>query len=618
MATLLNATNLSKSYASQTLFTGIGVSISDGDRIGMIGPNGAGKSTLLKILTGIEEPDDGQIVRRKQLKIAYIKQMDNFGDATMPIQAVVDAIASDRDHDDHGLDAETQAIIQLSKLGFDDLEQPIKELSGGWKKRLALACALASEPEVLMLDEPTNHLDMEGVLWLEQFVKQSNLAMVFITHDRVFLENTAKRVIELNRAYPDGTFQVVGNYSEFNRRKEEFLIAQETQQTALASKVRRDDAWLRQGVKGRQTRNTSQVKDATQRRGELSEIKTRNNAPKRTTQMEFQATARKTKKLLSTHSMCKAMGTKTLFSGLDVTLAPGMCLGLLGPNGSGKTTLLKLLAGDLAPDSGTIKRAADLKIVNFTQHREALDPTQTLKEALCPIGDTIFYRDKALHVTGWAKKFLFEAEKFRTPVGQLSGGEQARIMIANLMLQPADILILDEPTNDLDIPTLQVLEQTLEEFPGAIVLVTHDRFLLGRLSTDILALDGEGNGKHHASLDQWQRYKNDTAKRKQAEKKAANAEAKKRQAEQAKAAAANAAGGSGGKLSFKLQHELDNIEDIVGHNEEVLEKLKEKMNDPKVIKDHTSYGTVCANYSTAQEKVTQLYARWEELEAMKK
>jgi ATP-binding cassette subfamily F protein uup len=623
MASLITATNISKSYASQTLFTGVSITIADNDRIGMIGPNGAGKSTLLKVLTKLQEPDEGQIIRRRQLKQAYIPQMDAFGDSVTPIDAVVTAIASDREHDDHGLDAETQAIIQLSKLGFDNLEQPIVELSGGWKKRLSIACALASEPDVLMLDEPTNHLDMEGVMWLEQFVKQSNLAMVFITHDRIFLENTAKKIIELNRAYPNGTYEVVGNYSEFIRRKEEFLTAQANQQIALATKVRRDDAWLRQGVKGRQTRNTSQVTAATQRREELSEIKDRNAAPTRTTQMEFQGTQRKTNKLITAHNLGKSMGDKLLFSGLDLTLSPGMVLGLLGPNGSGKTTLMRLLTGELEADCGTVKRATDLKVVNFTQHREALDPTQTLQEALCPIGDTIFYRGKALHVAGWAKKFLFEADKFRTPVGSLSGGEQARIMIANLMLKPADILILDEPTNDLDIPSLQVLEQTLEEFPGAIVLVTHDRFLLARLSTELLALDGEGNAKFHPSIEQWQNYTDETAKRKQADKKAAALDAKagksNNTATNANASSGNtsAVAGGGKKLSYKLQLELDGMEEAIFNAEEILEELKEKMNDPKVINDRASYGKVCDDYAHAQEKVSKLYSRWEQLEKMK-
>ncbi len=617
MASLLHATEISKSYAHQVLFTGVSVTIADGDRVGMIGPNGSGKSTLLKILAGLEEADDGEIIRRKNLKLAYVKQSDEFGDAVTPIDAVIDAIGRDHDHDSHGLEPAVQASIELSKLGFDELDKPINTLSGGWKKRLSIACALACDPDVLMLDEPTNHLDMEGVFWLENFVKTTNVAMVFITHDRVFLENTAQRIIELNTAYPGGTFEVSGNYSEFIRRKEEFLTAQANQQLALASKVRRDNAWLKQGVQGRQTRNTSQVKEAADRREELSAIKDRNAAPKKTTQMAFQATERKTNKLLSTHSLCKAMGNKELFSGLDLTLSPGQVLGLLGPNGSGKTTLLRLLTGDLEPDSGTIKRAADLKVVNFTQHREALNPTQTLREALCPIGDTIFYRDKAIHVAGWAKKFLFEQDKFRTQVGKLSGGEQARIMIANLMLKPADVLILDEPTNDLDIPSLEVLEQTLGEFPGAIVLVTHDRFLLGRLSNEMLALDGDGGSKFFQSLEQWQDYTAQQAKDKQAAKQAAVEEKKKQQQESKANAPGQASGGSGKKLSYKLQLELDGMEETILNAEEILEELKEKMNDPAVITDHANYGKVCEDYATAQKKVSGLYARWEELEAMK-
>lgn len=611
MASLLTATKLSKAYATHVLFTDVSLTIFDNDRIGLIGPNGSGKSTLLKILVGDQPPDEGDIIKRRSLKITYVQQMDQFEGVTTPIEAVVKTIGRDADHDFHGLDSETQAAIELSKLGFDDLDKPINTLSGGWKKRLSIACALACEPDILMLDEPTNHLDMEGVVWLEQFVKQANIAMVFITHDRTFLENTAKRIIELHDAYPNGTYEVNGNYSEFIRRKEEFLAAQANQQMALATKVRRDNAWLKQGVQGRQTRNTSQVKEAAKRRDELGDVKTRNAAPNKTTAMEFKATDRKTKRLLATHSLCKSMGDKLLFDGLDLTLSPGKCVGLLGPNGSGKTTLLRLLTDDLQPDSGTIKRAADLKIVNFTQHREALNPTQTLREALCPIGDTIFYNDKAIHVAGWAKKFLFDAEKFRTPVSQLSGGEQARIMIANLMLKPADILILDEPTNDLDIPSLQVLEQSLEEFPGAIVLVTHDRFLLSRLADEMLALDGEGGCKFFLTLEQWQQHTKDQAKEKQAKKQAANAKAKE------EAAAAKNKNNGSKKLSYKLQHELDNMEKNILKAETELEILKGKMNDPKCINDHQNYTKVCDDYAKAQTQVTKLYARWTKLEELK-
>ena len=501
MATLLAASDLAKTYATNTLFTGLSISIVEGDRLGLIGPNGTGKSTLLKILAELETPDEGEITRRRQLRTAYVAQDDRFPDDATVQSAVIDHL---QDESAAGLDPQTRASIVLSKIGFEDVDQPIASLSGGWRKRVSIACAIADEPDVLMLDEPTNHLDLEAVLWLEGFIRRADMAVVFITHDRTFLDSVAQRVIEMSRAYPGGTFEVKGNYTRFLSRKDEFFDAQAARQSALAGKVRRDNAWLEQGIQGRQTRNKTQVAAAAERRAELTDLRRRNAAPLRTTAIDFQATERKTKKLLAAHNISKSMGGRLLFDQLDLTLSPGMRLGLLGPNGSGKTTLLRVLSGGLEPDTGTIKPAVDLRIVAFTQHRDALKPTQSLRDALCPLGDVVHYRGKPIHVASWAKKFLFDPKKFPTSVGGLSGGEQARILLANLMLEPADVLILDEPTNDLDIPSLEVLEQALLEFPGAIVLVTHDRFMIQRLSTRLLALDGRGGVKEFASYHQWE------------------------------------------------------------------------------------------------------------------
>ena len=607
MATLLTSRDLAKTYATHTLFTGVALSLSDGDRLGLIGPNGSGKSTLLKILAGSVRPDDGQITRRKQLHIAYVEQDDRFAQDATPLSAVRHELGGDKPGE--ALDAETRASIALSKLGFTDLQQPVAELSGGWRKRLSIACALAHEPDILMLDEPTNHLDLEGVLWLEGFVRQAPMAVVFITHDRVFIERVAHRVVELSRAYPNGLFEVRGNYSEFVRRKDEFLNAQASQQVSLAGKVRRDTAWLRQGIQGRQTRNKTQVADAEQRRADLKATIDRNNAPKQTTAIEFQATERKSNKLLSAHHIEKSLGGKLLFKQVDIKLSPGMRLGLLGPNGSGKTTLMRLLSEDLEPDAGTVKHAPGLRIVNFTQHREDLNPTESLRHALCPVGDTVEYRGKPVHVAGWARKFLFDTAKFNVSVGDLSGGEQARILIANLMLKPADVLILDEPTNDLDIPSLEVLEQALTEFPGAIVLVTHDRFMLDRLSTELLALDGQGNTKRYHSYIQWQE---DPTHKQPQEKSDSESKPDKPTQRPATAQESN----TPKKLTYKLQRELDQMEDAILKAEAEHEALHAQAGDPAIIADRQRHEEVCHQLSDAQQKIDLLYARWQELEAM--
>jgi ATP-binding cassette subfamily F protein uup len=475
-----------------------------------------------------------------------------------------------------------------------------------------LAAALVNEPDVLLLDEPTNHLDLPGVLWLEQWVRRFRGAAVFVTHDRMFLESTATRIVELSAAYPDGTFEVQGNYSEFLRRKEDFLEAQAAQATSLAGKVRRDTAWLKQGIQGRQTRNKSQVKDAEQRRAGLKELRGRNAAPTKVATIDFQATERKTRKLLGAHNLTKGFGNRTLFAGLELQLEPGMRLGLLGPNGSGKTTLLQLLTKDLDPDAGTVKHAAELKVVRFTQHRESLDPKATLREALCAVGDTVEYRGQPVHIAGWAKRFLFEPHQLLTSVGDLSGGEQARVLIANLMLAPADVLILDEPTNDLDIASLEVLESTLAEFPGAVVLVTHDRFMLSRLSTEVLALHGDGTHGFFASYEQWAEAEKG---REEVEKRGGGevAEAAKPKSPGSREASAS----GGGKLSYKFQRELDGMESAILEAEAAVTELTQQSGDPSVMADHERFAKVCAALTEAQQRVAGLYERWEELEAMR-
>ncbi len=600
MATLITARGLSKTYVERTLFHDVDIQISEDDRLGFIGPNGAGKSTLMRILAGLETQDDGEITRRRGLTAAYLEQDDRFAPGDTALAAVVRAA---QDSAAHHLDIETRATIVLSQLGFDDPNVMADTLSGGWRKRLSLARALVNEPDVLLLDEPTNHLDVEGVIWLQEFVRRARMAIVFVTHDRQFLEEAATRIIELAPAYPDGLLEVRGNYSQFVRRKAEFLDAQAAAQSALANQVRRDEAWMRQGIKARETRNTSQVVAAERRRGELDDLRTRGATIGKATSIDFQATSRKSRKLLVLEGVGHAMGGRPLFTDINLTLSPGLRLGLLGPNGSGKTTLLRVIAGELTPDSGARTTAEDLSTVLFSQHRAALNLAETLHQALCPVGDTIHYRDQAVHISGWARRFLFQPDQLRTPVGSLSGGEQARVLIARLMLQPADILLLDEPTNDLDIPSLEVLEQSLTDFPGAIVLVTHDRFMLRRISTDFLALDGNGNATVHASYEQWERRAREAAVTKPAEP--APKKPRERKREPSKQA----------RLSYKEKLEFEQMEERILEAESAAADLEAESVDPKVISDHVRHAAVCQKLTAAQQQVQDLYARWAELEA---
>ena len=632
MPTLLHARNLAKTYGTHTLFESVALSLAHGDRVGIVGPNGSGKSTLVKILAGLETPDEGEVTGRRSSRVAYVPQDDRFAEDDTPLSAVVRSITETSGAaTGEALDAETRAAITLGRLGFEesDFDRPVGVLSGGWRKRLGIARGLVHEPELLILDEPTNHLDLEGVLWLEGFLPQAAEASVFITHDRTFLERVANRIVELSRAWENGTLEVKGNYTEFCRRKEEAFEAQQSQQQAVAGKVRRDTAWLRRGIQGRQTRNKSQLDATAQRKEQLQQLRDRNAAPTKTTSIEFQATARKTKKLIATHNLTKAIAGKPLFAGVDLLLSPGDRLGLLGPNGSGKTTLLQCLAGDLEPDAGTVKPAAELRIVRFTQHRERLDATRSLREALCPVGDAIHYRGKPIHFAAWAKKFLFEPAQFNTSVGDLSGGEQARILIAQLMLEPADVLILDEPTNDLDIASLEVLEQSLQEFPGAVVLVTHDRFMLRNLATDLLALDGRGGHRFFADFEAWETWRSEPAKRhakasRQAAtppQPAATSTEKPRAAPAAgetrsTASPSPAAPAAPRKLTYKLQRELDGMEDAILDAEARLESLQADAADTEVMADADRFADVCRRLTQTQHEIDRLYARWSELEAV--
>jgi ATP-binding cassette subfamily F protein uup len=597
---LLTCLDLSKTYGTRRLFEGVAISIDEGERLGLIGPNGSGKSTLLKIMAGLEPPDTGTLTARRNLRVAYVPQRDQFPEGATAMAVVLSAVCGEM-HDDH--ERESRAVDALAAVGFTDLSHKADALSGGWRKRLAIARELVREPDVLLMDEPTNHLDLEGILWLEEMLQDAAFASVVVTHDRYFLESAATRIVELSQAYPQGTFSVEGAYGDFLQKRAEFLIAQAQQQASLANKVREDLRWLGRGAQARRTKSKSRIYASYDRMDELADLKSR-NAPAKAAAIEFTATNRQTRKLLAAVGVAKSLGGKPLFKNLDLELAPGMRLGLLGPNGSGKTSLIRVLTGELPPDSGSVKRADNLRIVTFTQRREELDPRESLREAIAPGSDFVIYQNSQVHVNTWASRFLFRTDQYNTSVGDLSGGEQARILIARLMLKPADLLILDEPTNDLDIASLEVLEESLAEFPGAVLLVTHDRFMLDRLSTDILGLDGKGGAKMYADYPQWQKMQDQR-------------EVEERAAAKSKTAPAAAAAPTAvkTKLSYKDQRELDSMESNINAAEAEVKKLDAKMHDPALVADHKKMQEFYRQLEMAHMRVTQLYARWAELEA---
>jgi ATP-binding cassette subfamily F protein uup len=594
---LLSCDSIGKGFGARPLFEDLSFGISEGDRVGLIGPNGSGKSTLLKILAGIEEPDSGTRSLRRGTRMGYVPQDPGFPTGKTVEETLVEALA-----DDHAEDYEKdlRVAIALGRAGFNDPAQAVDILSGGWRKRLAIARALVQQPDILLMDEPTNHLDVEGILWLEDLLQSEPLAYLVVSHDRYFLENVTSRVLELDRRYPEGIFQAQGSYSDFLQKRDEVLRNQAEYQASLANKVRNEVEWLKRGAKARTTKAKGRIQEANRMIAELEEMKARTGAAANARAgIDFNASDRKTKKLLVTEGLTKSFDSRRIVRNLDLKLTPGMRLGLLGPNGSGKTTLLSMLDGTLEPDAGTIQRAEWLRIVRFEQSRETLDKTVSLRRALAPEGDSVLYQDRSIHVAAWAKRFLFRTEQLDTPVSRLSGGEQARILIARLMLRPADLLILDEPTNDLDIPTLEVLEDSLLEFPGALVLVTHDRFLLESVSTLILALDGKGNSEYFADYAQWESARQSAPP----PSKATAAKASPKPAKEAK------------RLSYKEQQEWEKMEGTILEAENRLAAAQAGVEDPAVATDPAALQERCNELEKARQAVEKLYARWAELEA---
>ena len=602
MPPIINAQGIAKSFGANPLFQDVSFTVSEGDRIGLIGPNGSGKSTLLRILAGTVSPDAGELARRKRLRFSFVEQDSKFASGKTVRSVIEDALESSAVP---GSERGTLFAETLGRAGFEDLEAEAGKLSGGWQKRLAIAEALVQAPDVLLLDEPTNHLDLAGIEWLEDLLQQAEFACVVVSHDRYFLEGVVTEMVELSRVYPNGSLRVRGNYSRFLEKKEEFLHAQSKRQEALENLVHNEIEWLRRGAKARTRKSKARIDKAGELMGELADLNSRTRTA--TAQLDFSATDRKTKRLIELEDVSYQIGDRSLFAGLNFVVAAGQRVGLVGPNGSGKTTLLRLLRGELMPGMGNIRRADWLRIVYFDQTRK-LDDSLTLRRALAPEGDSVIYQDRSIHVASWAARFLFTGEQLNQPVARLSGGERARVLIAQLMLQPADLLLLDEPTNDLDIPTLEILEESLLEFRGALVLVTHDRYMLDRVSTIVLGLDGAGNAERFADYRQWESWQ--TEQQEAGSLRSSNSPASATTAVTTPAPARK-------KLGYLEAREYATIEQRVAEAEEVLQAKRLQLQDPAIASDGPRLLTAHDEMETAQDAVDKLYARWHELEQKK-
>jgi len=600
MPPILNAQGLSKAFGATALFRDISFTVSDGDRIGLIGPNGAGKSTLLKVLASEEDADTGDVAVRKRARVGYVKQESEFVPG-LTIREVLEAAlvrtkVAEGEHE--GRLRETSG-----RIGFPSLDVEAAKLSGGWRKRLAIAEAVVTHPDVLLLDEPTNHLDLAGISWLEGLLNEASFACVLVSHDRYFLENVATEIVELNRVYADGLLRVKGSYSKFLEGKEAYMEAQTKLQDALKNRVKIEVDWLRRGPKARSTKAKARIDNANDLIGQLKEVNSRVQTA--TAGIDFSATERQTKRLVELEDVSITLGDRKIVEGLNFLITSGMRVGLVGPNGSGKTTLLRLLTGELEASAGVMKKAPLLKIVYFSQMRE-LDEGVTLRRALAPDSDSVVYQGRVVHVASYATKFLFTSEQLNQPVERLSGGERARVLIAKLMLEPADLLLLDEPTNDLDIATLEILEESLLEYTGALVLVTHDRYMLDRVSTIVLGLDGKGGSERFSDYSQWEQWRG--AKVEEAIAPGATGKA----VASATSAAAPAAGGKK-KLSYLEAREFAGIEAAVEAAEDRLQAAREMMERQDVVTDATKLTAALAEMEAAQTAADELYARWAEL-----
>ena len=600
MPPILNAQGVSKRFGAVPLFENVSFTVSDGDRIGLIGPNGAGKSTLLKVLAGEEDADTGDVALRKRARVGYVRQESTFAPGLSVRRvlenALEDAKVSEAEHE--GRLRETGG-----RVGFPDMEAEAATLSGGWRKRLAIAEQMVTAPDVLLLDEPTNHLDLVGIAWLEETLKSAAFACVLVSHDRYFLENVANEMVELNRVYAEGLLRVKGGYTRFLEGKTQYLEAQEKLQDALKNRVKIETEWLRRGPKARTTKSKARIDSANDLIGQLKEVNQR--VATSSAGIEFEASERQTKRLVEFEHVSCVLGEppaeKTIVRDLNFLVTNGVRVGLMGPNGSGKTTLLRLLREEIQPTTGEIKKAAFLKTVYFSQTRE-LDEEVTLRRALAPDSDSVVYQGRVVHVASYAAKFLFTSEQLNQPVERLSGGERARVLIAKLMLEPADLLLLDEPTNDLDIQTLEILEESLLEYTGALVLVTHDRFMLDRVSTVVLGLDGQGGAERFGDYSQWEewaRSRDEGGKR---------ADAAGKRDEKAPAASVGKK-----KLSYLEAREYAGIEALVDAAEERLNAARDLLDEPTVATNADALTAALHEMEKAQEEADGLYARWAEL-----
>lgn len=601
MALLISTYQLEKSFAGKTLFSGVSLGVEEGDKIGLVGPNGAGKSTLMKILVGLTSPDGGQVTPKKGLRLGYLPQTPEFKDNETLLQAVLS-------HAKDPAEALASAYEWLARLDLAQFgeEFPVAELSGGWKKRLALARELVTEPELLILDEPTNHLDVVSILWLEEFLQRAPFAFLMVTHDRLFLQRVVNKVFDLDPRNPNNLLSVKGDYVQYLESKEQLLAAQAKLETVLKNTLRRETEWLRRGAQARLTKQKARIHRAGDLKEDVETLSEKNR--QRVAGISFGDAERNPQKLIELKNVSKSYGGRVLMEDFTYLITPKTRLALLGENGSGKSTLIKMMLGLEEPDSGSIFLSDKVKVAYFEQNREGLNLDQSVLKNICPDGDYVSFQGQYVFARSYLERFLFSRQQMDLPAGRLSGGEQSRLRLAQLMLQEASVLILDEPTNDLDVATLEVLGEAIQNFNGAVILVTHDRYFMDQVSTDLLAFPRRENPlkklERFVGYLQWE--------------EAWLSEETRAAVPVSVGASSGKGGAKPGRLSYKLKNELEGMEEKILGLEEALAKAQTEAGLPEIVSNASRIQELHLKMAQLESEIESAYSRWAELEKVAK
>ncbi len=627
--TLLVLDDISLDIGDRPLLRHASLTLEPNERVCLIGRNGAGKSTLLRIITGEQQADAGEIRRKQGLRTSQLEQalpaaldltvQEYVAAGLAHLRSLVDEYerrSSAAELDSTGLreleelqrrieaeggwnpDMQVERILSELKLPAG---KRLRELSGGWQRRVGLARALVSNPELLLLDEPTNHLDLESICWLEERVRGFRGSVMFITHDRAFLRGLATRIVELDRSrltsWP-------GDYDNFLRRKEEALQAEEREAQLFGKKLDEEEAWIRQGIKARRTRNEGRVRALQALRAEAAERE--RFKPEDKARINIEEAGASGRKVIELHNVHHGFGGEKLIDGLSLKVMRGDRIGLIGNNGVGKSTLLRIMLGELEPDAGTVKHGMNLEIGYFDQLRRELDPGRSVAETVGDGRDYILVNGKERHVIGYLRGFLFSAKRAMTKIGALSGGECNRVILARLFTQPTNLLVLDEPTNDLDVETLEVLEDRLIEYRGTLIVVSHDRAFLDNVVTQVLVFENGGVRRYIGSYSDWARRGGTLTVKESPESAAVGSRPQESRARTAPL-----------KLSYKLQRELDLLPDRIESLEARIGLLQARIGEPDFYaRAFAEIQPVLDELAACQAELEAAVERWAELESM--